>query len=114
MLNMFFFFFIYRCSTNFWFGRRKHHCRVSNFSLDFQARANKFSFTLQSCGRLFCRDCSSHMIPIPSEQLYHPVRVCDDCFVELEKEQAQNEVLMHKNAVQDVIEAVECELKSPN
>ena len=23
------------------------------------------------------------MIPIPSEQLYHPVRVCDDCFAEL-------------------------------
>lgn len=23
------------------------------------------------------------MIPIPSEQLYHPVRVCDDCFTEL-------------------------------
>ena len=23
------------------------------------------------------------MIPIPSEQLYHPVRVCDDCFAGL-------------------------------
>merc|ERR1711963_1050960 len=52
-----------KCSTNFWFGRRKHHCR--------------------NCGFLFCRDCSSKLIPIPSEQLYHPVRVCDDCFAEL-------------------------------
>lgn len=56
--------FMSRCNTNFWFGRRKHHCR--------------------NCGFLFCRDCSSRIIPIPSEQLYHPVRVCDDCYVELD------------------------------
>jgi len=52
-----------KCNTNFWIGRRRHHCR--------------------NCGCLFCRDCSNRMIPIPSEQLYHPVRVCDDCFAEL-------------------------------
>jgi len=56
-----------KCSTNFWFGRRKHHCR--------------------NCGFLFCRDCSSRMIPIPSEQLYHPVRVCDNCFLLLDAKQ---------------------------
>merc|ERR1719340_297073 len=84
-----------KCSTNFWFGRRKHHCR--------------------SCGTVVCRDCSSHMIPIPTEQLYHPVRVCDDCFVDLEKEQALNEVLTHHKNVVQAVEAVEkCELKSPN
>ena len=27
------------------------------------------------------------MISIPKEQLYHPVRVCDDCFGELEGKQ---------------------------
>jgi len=59
-----------KCSTNFWFGRRKHHCR--------------------NCGFLFCRDCSSRMIPIPSEQLYHPVRVCDDCFIILDAKQKLN------------------------
>ena len=63
-------FLLYRCSTNFWFGRRKHHCR--------------------NCGFLFCRDCSSRMIPIPSEQLYHPVRVCDDCFIILDAKQKLN------------------------
>ena len=56
------------------------------------------------------------MIPIPTEQLYHPVRVCDDCFVDLEKEQALNEVLTHHKNVVQAVEAVEkCELnKSPN
>ena len=30
------------------------------------------------------------MIPIPSEQLYHPVRVCDDCFSTLDAKQKPN------------------------
>ena len=30
------------------------------------------------------------MIPIPSEQLYHPVRVCDDCFSILDAKQKPN------------------------
>jgi len=50
------------CHTQFWFGRRKHHCR--------------------SCGRLFCSECSENYCPIPEEQLFHDVRVCDQCFLE--------------------------------
>merc|ERR1719315_111904 len=53
------------CNTQFWFGRRKHHCR--------------------SCGKLFCAECSEKYLPIPSEQLYPPVRVCDLCFQELDE-----------------------------
>ena len=37
----------------------------------------------RSCGRLFCSDCSEQSVPIPAEQLYTPVRVCDGCFNEL-------------------------------
>merc|ERR550532_3748581 len=48
------------CHTQFWFGRRKHHCR--------------------SCGRLFCSECSDNTVPLPAEQLYTPVRVCDGCY----------------------------------
>ncbi|EFN79213.1 Myotubularin-related protein 3 [Harpegnathos saltator] len=48
------------CNTKFWLGRRKHHCRC--------------------CGKIFCADCSENFIPLPSEQLYNPVRVCSDCF----------------------------------
>ncbi|XP_069945444.1 phosphatidylinositol-3,5-bisphosphate 3-phosphatase MTMR3 isoform X3 [Cherax quadricarinatus] len=48
------------CNTQFWMGRRKHHCR--------------------SCGKIFCSECSEHSIPIPREQLYQPVRVCGSCF----------------------------------
>merc|ERR1712107_772161 len=58
------------CHTQFWFGRRKHHCR--------------------SCGLLFCSECSEQAVPIPTEQLYQPVKfqsgfvigatlICLDC-----------------------------------
>ncbi len=56
---MFRFVFVFRCNTHFWFGRRKHHCR--------------------SCGGIFCSSCSNQFKPVPSEQLYDPVRVCDNC-----------------------------------
>ncbi|CAG2053383.1 unnamed protein product [Timema podura] len=48
------------CDTEFWLGRRKHHCR--------------------NCGKIFCADCSENTVPLPNEQLYDPVRVCVNCF----------------------------------
>ncbi|XP_067014667.2 myotubularin-related protein 3 isoform X2 [Anabrus simplex] len=48
------------CDTEFWLGRRKHHCR--------------------NCGKIFCADCSENTVPLPREQLYDPVRVCSSCF----------------------------------
>lgn len=35
------------------------------------------------CGKIFCADCSENSTPLPSEQLYNPVRVCSDCFSRL-------------------------------
>ncbi|CAL4122150.1 unnamed protein product [Meganyctiphanes norvegica] len=51
------------CNTQFWMGRRKHHCR--------------------NCGKIFCAECSDNNVPIPTEQLFHPVRVCSTCFFAL-------------------------------
>lgn len=55
-----------RCNKGFWFGKRKHHCR--------------------KCGNIFCADCSKNSTPLPSEQLYEPVRVCSWCYAELIKD----------------------------
>ncbi|CAG9861292.1 unnamed protein product [Phyllotreta striolata] len=54
------------CSTEFWLGRRRHHCR--------------------KCGRIFCADCSENSTPLPSEHLYNPVRVCTNCYSELQRD----------------------------
>ncbi|XP_064099234.1 myotubularin-related protein 4-like isoform X3 [Macrobrachium nipponense] len=61
------------CSTQFWIGRRKHHCR--------------------SCGKIFCSECSEHSIPIPREQLYQPVRVCGTCFLNIGMEHTKPKIL---------------------
>ncbi|CAG9820540.1 unnamed protein product [Phaedon cochleariae] len=52
------------CSTEFWLGRRRHHCR--------------------RCGRIFCADCSENSTPLPSEDHYNPVRVCTNCYSEMQ------------------------------
>ena len=47
-----------------------------------------FYFSLpRSCGQLFCSECSEQAVPIPAEQLYQPVRVCDQCFAHLTSSQ---------------------------
>ncbi|XP_065830918.1 myotubularin-related protein 4-like isoform X3 [Oscarella lobularis] len=51
------------CHAYFWLAKRRHHCR--------------------SCGKLFCHYCSDHYHPVPSEQLYEPVRVCKVCYDKL-------------------------------
>ncbi|XP_050067962.1 uncharacterized protein LOC126556627 isoform X2 [Anopheles maculipalpis] len=48
------------CQTEFWLGRRKHHCR--------------------SCGQIFCADCSEYTAHLPEERLYQPVRLCGPCY----------------------------------
>lgn len=35
---------------------------------------------IRSCGKIFCADCSRNLVPLPAEQLYDPVRVCEPCF----------------------------------
>lgn len=35
---------------------------------------------IRSCGKIFCADCSRNLVPLPAEQLYEPVRVCEPCF----------------------------------
>ncbi|KAB0802762.1 hypothetical protein PPYR_04948 [Photinus pyralis] len=49
------------CSKEFNMTRRKHHCR--------------------NCGEIFCNACSDNSMPLPSSA--KPVRVCDDCHVQL-------------------------------
>ncbi|KAJ8958515.1 hypothetical protein NQ318_002309 [Aromia moschata] len=39
----------------------------------------------RKCGKIFCADCSENSTPLPSEQLYNPVRVCTGCYSELRR-----------------------------
>ncbi len=65
-------------------ARRKHHCR--------------------SCGGIFCSTCAGQFRPVPSEQLYDPVRVCDACNTKAALDK-MGEVL-NDVAVEQAVEAV--------
>ncbi|XP_052412444.1 myotubularin-related protein 4 isoform X3 [Carassius gibelio] len=49
----------FNCDCEFWIVKRRHHCR--------------------NCGNVFCKDCCHLKLPIPDQQLYDPVLVCNTC-----------------------------------
>ncbi|KAL2095066.1 hypothetical protein ACEWY4_009785 [Coilia grayii] len=49
----------FNCDCEFWIAKRRHHCR--------------------NCGNVFCKDCCHLKLPIPDQQLYDPVLVCNCC-----------------------------------
>ncbi|XP_053297925.1 myotubularin-related protein 4 isoform X1 [Pleuronectes platessa] len=49
----------FNCDSEFWIAKRRHHCR--------------------NCGNVFCKDCCHLKLPIPDQQLYDPVLVCNTC-----------------------------------
>ncbi|XP_076126980.1 phosphatidylinositol-3,5-bisphosphate 3-phosphatase MTMR3 isoform X1 [Alosa pseudoharengus] len=54
----------YGCESRFWLATRRHHCR--------------------NCGNVFCGSCCDQKIPVPSQQLFEPSRVCKSCFTSLQ------------------------------
>ncbi|XP_076867817.1 phosphatidylinositol-3,5-bisphosphate 3-phosphatase MTMR4 isoform X2 [Brachyhypopomus gauderio] len=50
----------FNCDSEFWIAKRRHHCR--------------------NCGNVFCKDCCHLKLPIPDQQLYDPVLVCNTCY----------------------------------
>uniref|UniRef100_A0A3Q2QAH9 phosphatidylinositol-3,5-bisphosphate 3-phosphatase n=1 Tax=Fundulus heteroclitus TaxID=8078 RepID=A0A3Q2QAH9_FUNHE len=54
----------YGCESRFWLATRKHHCR--------------------NCGNVFCASCCDQKMPVPSQQLFEPCRVCKNCYSSLQ------------------------------
>ncbi|XP_045145484.1 myotubularin-related protein 3 [Echinops telfairi] len=53
----------FACDSAFWLASRKHHCR--------------------NCGNVFCSSCCNQKVPVPSQQLFEPSRVCKSCYSSL-------------------------------
>jgi hypothetical protein len=62
----------FKCSINFTWYRRKHHCRA--------------------CGEVFCDTCSQLRRKIPRLNYFLPVRVCESCHMALEEEEEEEKV----------------------
>ncbi|XP_078523342.1 phosphatidylinositol-3,5-bisphosphate 3-phosphatase MTMR3 isoform X4 [Lissotriton helveticus] len=62
----------YGCESKFWLASRKHHCR------DCDAIQESWN-----CGNVFCSSCCNQKVPVPSQQLFEPSRVCKMCYSNL-------------------------------
>lgn len=38
----------------------------------------------RNCGNVFCSSCCDQKIPVPSQQLFEPCRVCKSCYSSLQ------------------------------
>ncbi|XP_022057399.1 myotubularin-related protein 3 isoform X2 [Acanthochromis polyacanthus] len=66
----------YGCESRFWLATRKHHCR--------------------NCGNVFCASCCDQKIPVPSQQLFEPSRVCKTCYGSLQLSSAPLDMELEK------------------
>ncbi|XP_006007536.1 myotubularin-related protein 3 isoform X3 [Latimeria chalumnae] len=80
----------YGCASKFWLASRKHHCRDSE-PVDETCWVNagrcKNCATIsteKNCGNVFCSSCCNQKIPVPSQQLFEPSRVCKFCYTSLQ------------------------------
>ncbi|XP_060048826.1 myotubularin-related protein 3 isoform X3 [Erinaceus europaeus] len=62
----------YACDSAFWLASRKHHCRGTG-------RVDQ----TWNCGNVFCSSCCNQKVPVPSQQLFEPSRVCKSCYSSL-------------------------------
>ncbi|XP_068617012.1 myotubularin-related protein 3 [Brachionichthys hirsutus] len=62
----------YGCESRFWLATRKHHCRGREPVQE-----------VWNCGNVFCASCCDQKIPVPSQQLFEPSRVCRTCYSNL-------------------------------
>ncbi|XP_053480848.1 myotubularin-related protein 3 isoform X2 [Ictalurus furcatus] len=62
----------YGCERGFWLVTRKHHC------------SKECVEEAWNCGNVFCASCCDQKIPVPSQQLFEPSRVCNACYNSLQ------------------------------
>ncbi|XP_028564063.2 phosphatidylinositol-3,5-bisphosphate 3-phosphatase MTMR4 isoform X1 [Podarcis muralis] len=65
----------FNCDCEFWLAKRRHHCR--------------------NCGNVFCASCCHLKLPIPDQQLYDPVLVCNTCYDHIQVSRARELMSQH-------------------
>lgn len=65
----------FNCDCEFWLAKRRHHCR--------------------NCGNVFCAGCCHLKLPIPDQQLYDPVLVCNSCYEHIQVSRARELMSQH-------------------
>ncbi|KAF7648599.1 hypothetical protein LDENG_00154020, partial [Lucifuga dentata] len=75
----------YGCESRFWLATRKHHCSGRDPVQE-----------VWNCGNVFCASCCDQKIPVPSQQLFEPSRVCKSCYSSLQLSAAPMDLELDK------------------
>ncbi|XP_028270836.1 phosphatidylinositol-3,5-bisphosphate 3-phosphatase MTMR3 isoform X2 [Parambassis ranga] len=75
----------YGCESRFWLAARKHHCSGREPVQE-----------VWNCGNVFCASCCDQKIPVPSQQLFEPSRVCKTCYGSLQLNTANLDLELEK------------------
>ncbi|XP_041643775.1 myotubularin-related protein 3 isoform X2 [Cheilinus undulatus] len=75
----------YGCESRFWLATRKHHCSGREPVQE-----------VWNCGNVFCASCCDQKIPVPSQQLFEPSRVCKTCYGSLQHNPAPLDLELEK------------------
>ncbi|XP_044220198.1 myotubularin-related protein 3 isoform X1 [Thunnus albacares] len=75
----------YGCESRFWLATRKHHCSGREPVQE-----------VWNCGNVFCASCCDQKIPVPSQQLFEPSRVCKTCYSSLQLSPAPLDLELEK------------------
>ncbi|XP_074525867.1 phosphatidylinositol-3,5-bisphosphate 3-phosphatase MTMR3 isoform X3 [Halichoeres trimaculatus] len=75
----------YGCESRFWLATRKHHCSGREPVQE-----------VWNCGNVFCASCCDQKIPVPSQQLFEPSRVCKTCYGSLQLSPAPLDLELEK------------------
>ncbi|XP_070821120.1 myotubularin-related protein 3 isoform X1 [Chaetodon trifascialis] len=75
----------YGCESRFWLATRRHHCSGREPVQE-----------VWNCGNVFCASCCDQKIPVPSQQLFEPSRVCKTCYSSLQLSPAPLDLELEK------------------
>ncbi|XP_063769439.1 myotubularin-related protein 3 isoform X4 [Pseudophryne corroboree] len=82
----------HNCDSKFWLASRKHHCRTKiqqqwmlppSQPCFAPCRNTEAVAKTWNCGNVFCSTCCNQKVPVPSQQLFEPSRVCKLCYSNL-------------------------------
>lgn len=55
-----------------------------------------YFLTSRNCGNVFCSSCCNQKVPVPSQQLFEPSRVCKSCYSSLHPTSASIDIELDK------------------
>lgn len=65
------------------------------FSLSLTVILSAFCPLPRNCGNVFCAGCCHLKLPIPDQQLYDPVLVCNSCYDHIQVSRARELMSQH-------------------